>query len=71
MKIIDNKTKTTTLRPIASDCDAWSGLQRCNRLEDLILHAYKQYQEEMHSLGNTIHEDNRNYILKIIEDEKL
>mgnify|MGYP000170969466 CR=1 FL=1 len=59
----------THLRPIASDCDAWSGLQKCNRLEDLIRHAYKQYQEEMHSMGNTINEDNKDNILKIIEDE--
>lgn len=49
---------TTTLKPIASDCDQWSGLQRCNRLEELITHAYIQYQEEMCAMGNTILADN-------------
>ena len=61
---------TTHLAPIASDCDASSGLQKCNRLEDLILHAYKQYQEMMHAMGNSIHEDNKSDIIKLIETEK-
>jgi len=55
---------TTHLKPIASDCDQWSGLQKCNRLEELITHAYIQYQEEMCAMGNTILADNFFNILK-------
>ena len=57
---------STNLTAIAKDCDSWSGLQKCNRLEDLIIHAYKHYQEQMQAMGNTIAEDNRDNIITLI-----
>lgn len=55
---------------IASEANISSGLQKCNQLENLIVQAYKQYQEEMLSMGNEIYADNRDVIIESIKTEQ-
>ena len=60
----------TNLIHIASEASISSGLQKCNQLELLIVEAYKKYQEEMLSMGNSIYADNRDVIIASIKTEE-
>ena len=64
-------TTTTHLKPIATNCDTYSGLQRCNELEKIIKHAYKEYQSEMMAMGNDIYSDNKENIIRLIERQQV